>query len=526
MPHRHRAKESRACVGNGFKGLAGGPKSPDGWDWKTIIEPFKVKMVEPLGFTTLKERESILKRAGYNLFRIPADKVLIDLLTDSGTSAMSAMQWAGIMRGDESYAGARSFFYFEKTVRELTGYPEVIPVHQGRAAERLFFAVVGGKGKIIPANTHFDTTRANAEASGAEAVDLPVPGARDLERPMPFKGDMDLDALERLLKRHGPRRIPLVIMTVTNNSLGGHPVSMKNLRAASRLCRRFRVPLFLDAARFAENAYLIKLRDPAYAGVPVRRIAREMFSLAQGCLMSAKKDALVNIGGFLALKDKVWTEKTKQLEILGEGFPTYGGLAGRDLEAMAVGLREVLDEEYLQYRITSVDYLGRGLREVGVPIVEPPGGHAVYVDAKRFLPHLPPERYPGQALACALYREAGIRSVEVGSLMFGKRDPKSGRLEPAPMELVRLAVPRRVYTQSHIDFVIEVFGRLARTRAKIKGLRIVKAPQVLSHFTASLTPVEGAPGRRPPTHSPRAAATLGLRPRPRRRSAAARPGPA
>ena len=459
------------------------------WPFRTIIEPFKIKTVEPLGFTTAEERRAVLRQAHYNVFALPADKVLIDLLTDSGTSAMSSEQWAAVMRGDESYAGARSFFAFERAVRELTGYREVIPAHQGRAAERILFSVVGGRGKSILANTHFDTTRANVEASGAEAVDLPVAEAWNFSSPSPFKGNMDVEALEKEIRRRGAKNIPLILMTLTNNSLGGQPASMTNLKAVRRVARRHGIPLFIDAARFAENAYLVKLREPDYAAKSAREIAREAFALADGCLMSGKKDALVNMGGFLALNNKEWASRAKQVLRLGEGFPTYGGLAGRDLEAMAQGLSEVLDEDYLQYRLKSVDYLGNGLRQAGVPIIEPPGGHAVYVDAKEFLPHIPPEHFPGQALVCALYLEAGIRAVEIGSLMFGRRDGR-GRLTPARMELVRLAVPRRVYTQSHIDFVIEVFEKLVQRKDRLRGLRIVEAPPVLAHFTAKLQPVE------------------------------------
>ncbi len=456
------------------------------WDWKTIIEPFKIKTVEPLGFTTERDREGILRDAGFNLFNVAADKVLIDLLTDSGTSAMSAEQWSALMRGDESYAGARSFYRFEKIVRELTGMKEVIPVHQGRAAERILFELVGGEGKTIPNNSHFDTTRANVELSGAVALDLPSPGALDWSTPKDFKGDMDTLALEALLKEKRDQ-VPLVCMTVTNNSLGGQPVSMRNLRDVSEICVDYKVPLFLDCARFAENACLIKQREDGYSKVPVADIAREMFSYAQGCWMSAKKDALVNMGGFLALKDEELAKKARQILIIGEGFVTYGGLAGRDLEAMAVGLVEVLEEEYLQYRVRSIEYLAEGLRSAGVPIVEPPGGHGVYIDAKAFLPHIPPHEYPGQALVCELYRRGGVRAVEIGSLMFGRQ--RNGTFEPAQMELVRLAVPRRVYTQSHIDFVVEVLGDIAKRVKEIRGLRVVEAPEHLRHFTARLEPI-------------------------------------
>ena len=458
--------------------------------WKTIIEPFKIKAVEPLAFTARAEREAVLREAGYNVFNIPADKVLIDFLTDSGTSAMSAEQWACIMRGDESYAGARSFFYFERVVRALTGYRHVLPVHQGRAAERILMGILGGKGKVFLSNSHFDTTRANVEATGAEAVDLPVAEAFDFSIPGPFKGDMDTRALERKIRDVGAENIPMVIMTVTNNSLGGQPVSMRNLRETAEICKHYRIPLILDVARFAENAFLIKLREPGFSTRPVADIAREMFSYGQGCMMSAKKDALVNIGGFLALNDAEWVRRAREVLILGEGFPTYGGLAGRDLEAMSRGLEEVLDEHYLTYRLRSVEYLGKGLRQQAVPIVEPPGGHAVYVDAKRFLPQIPASGFPGQVLVCELYLTAGIRSVEIGSLMFGRGD--GSQFVPARMELVRLAIPRRVYTQSHIDFVIEVFGDIASRAGSLRPLRIVESSPALRHFTARLAPEPAA----------------------------------
>ncbi|UPT74740.1 MAG: tryptophanase [Elusimicrobiota bacterium] len=454
--------------------------------WKTIIEPFKIKTVEPLGFTTRPEREKALRDADYNLFAVPADKVLIDLLTDSGTSAMSAEQWAAMMRGDESYAGARSFYVLEKAVRDLTGLKNVMPVHQGRAAERVLFSVVGGPGRIVLSNSHFDTTRANVEASGAEAIDLPVPEALDFAAPGDFKGDIDLAALEAKLRGPDGRRVTMIVMTLTNNSLGGQPVSMGNLRATAEIAKHYKIPLFLDIARFAENAWFIKRREAGYATRPVREIVREMFSYADGCWMSSKKDAFVNIGGFLALNDEEWTAKAREILILGEGFTTYGGLAGRDLEALAVGLREVLDEHYLEYRIRSIEYLGDGLRKAGVPIVEPPGGHAVYLDAARLLPHIPPSGYPAQALACELYLTAGIRSVEIGSLMFGVRE--NGGFKPARMELVRLAIPRRVYTQSHVDFLIEVVADVAKRAKSIRPLRLLSASPRLAHFTAKLAP--------------------------------------
>ncbi len=456
---------------------------------KTIIEPFKIKSVEPIRFTTAAERAAMLKRAGYNPFLIPADEVLIDLLTDSGTAAMSAKQWAGVMDGDESYAGSRSFYRFEKVVRELTGFKHIIPTHQGRAAEKILFSIVGGKGKYIPNNTHFDTTRANIEYSGAKAVDLPTPEGQKPEVIADFKGNIDLTALEAFIEKTGPENIPLCMLTVTNNSGGGQPVSMANIRATKQLLRRYGIPLFLDACRFAENAFFIKKREKGYAKKSVREIVREMFSYADGCTMSAKKDALVNMGGFLALNDDDIAMKARNLLIVTEGFPTYGGLAGRDLEAIAQGLEEVLDEHYLTYRIRSVEYLGEKLTASGVPIVQPPGGHAIYLDAKRFAPHIPPHQYPGQAIVCELFRVGGIRSVEIGSVMFGKYDPKTKKLISPPMELVRLAVPRRVYTQSHIDYVIEVVQEVYANRAKLKGFEIIEEAPVLRHFTAKFRPI-------------------------------------
>lgn len=457
------------------------------WNWKTIIEPFKIKTVEPLGITTRAERVKVLEAAHYNMFSIRAEKVMIDLLTDSGTGAMSAAQWGGIMNGDESYAGARSYYNFEHAVRSLTGFSEIIPVHQGRAAEKILFSVVAGKGKYIISNSHFDTTRANVEFTGAEAMDFPVKEALDFDTPAPFKGNADVAAMARFIKDKGAKNIPLCVMTVTNNSLGGQPVSMGNLKAVQELCRKHGIPMFLDCARFAENAYFIKLREKGYAGCPVKEIAEEMFELADGAWMSSKKDALVNIGGFLAMNNKDWAARSRQMLILTEGFNTYGGLAGRDLEAIAIGLREVLDENYLEYRIRSSAYLGEGLLKFGVPIINPPGGHGVYVNARKFLPHIKAENFPAQSLACALYLEGGIRTVEIGTLMFGKKD-KNGKYLAAPMELVRMAIPRRVYTQSHIDYVIEVFGYLAGMKKKIKGLEVVEAAAILPHFTAKLRP--------------------------------------
>jgi tryptophanase len=455
---------------------------------KPIIEPFKIKSVEPIRFTTAAERDEILRRGGYNIFMVPAEDVLIDLLTDSGTSAMSADQWAGVMRGDESYAGARSFFRFRDKIQELTGLKHVIPTHQGRAAERILFAVAGGQGKVIPNNAHFDTTRANIEFSGAEAVDLPTPEGSDPDAPGDFKGNINLDALRELIEKTGPDNIPLCMITVTNNSGGGQPVSMQNIRETKKLCQRYGIPLFLDACRFAENAYFIKLREPGYADRSVKSIVQEMFSYADGATMSAKKDAIVNIGGFIALNDDALALKARNLLIVTEGFPTYGGLAGRDLEAIAIGLEEVLDEHYLQYRIRSTAYLGEKISAAGVPILQPPGGHAIYINAKKFLPHVPPEQFPGQSVTVELYRHGGIRGCEIGSVMFGRTDA-SGKFIPARMELVRLAIPRRVYTQSHIDYVVEAIIEVFQNREKLCGYRIVEEPPMLRHFTARFEPI-------------------------------------
>jgi tyrosine phenol-lyase len=455
---------------------------------KTIIEPFKIKSVEPIRFSTVRDRKDVLRQSSYNLFLAHAEDVMIDLLTDSGTAAMSADQWAGIMRGDESYAGARSFYRFDDKVRELTGLKHIIPTHQGRAAERILFAILGGRGKVVPNNSHFDTTRANAEFSGAEAVDLPTPEGTDPDCIAPFKGNIDTAALERLIEKVRPENVPLCMITVTNNSQGGQPVSMANIRQTKEICRRYGIPLFLDACRFAENAYFIKLREPGYADRPVKSIVQEMFSYADGATMSAKKDAIVNIGGFIAMNDDGLAAKARNLLIVTEGFPTYGGLAGRDLEAIAIGLEEVLDEHYLQYRIRSIAYLGERLAQAGVPILQPPGGHAIYLNARKFLPHIPVDQYPGQSLAVELYRWAGIRSVEIGSVMFG-RYAAAGKLIPARMELVRLAIPRRVYTQSHIDYVIEAIIEVFHNRDKLPGYRIVEEPPVLRHFTAKFEPI-------------------------------------
>jgi tryptophanase len=456
---------------------------------KTIIEPFRIKTVEPLRVTTRAERERILADAGCNLFNVRAEDVLIDLLTDSGTSAMSARQWAGLIDGDESYAGARSFYRFERTVRELTGFKHIIPTHQGRASEKILFEIMGGPGKVIPNNTHFDTTRANIEVSGAEAADLPVKEALDPALIRDFKGNMDITALERLLKEKGPAHIPLVMMTVTNNSCAGQPVSMGCIRRVSELCRSYGIPFFIDACRFAENAWFIKQREPGCKGRSVQKLAQEMFSYADGCTMSGKKDGLVNIGGFLAMNDDALAQKARNILIVTEGFPTYGGLAGRDLEAFAQGLEEVVDEDYLRYRIRSVAYVVERLDLLGVPVFKPAGGHAVYLDAAAFLPQVPAREYPGQALACALYLEGGIRACEIGSVMFGRTDPGTGAFQPAMLEMVRLAIPRRVYTQSHMDYVVECIGEVFARRAAIKGVRIAWEPPILRHFTARFEPL-------------------------------------
>ena len=458
---------------------------------KTTIEPFKIKSVEPIKFTTKEEREKILVEAGYNPFLIKSEDIIIDLLTDSGTSAMSAKQWAGIMEGDESYAGSKSFFRFEKVVKEITGKKFIIPTHQGRAAEKILFSILGGPGKYFPNNTHFDTTRANIEFTGAVAEDFLTELGKHPEIPGDFKGNMDVEALEKFIIEKGAENIPLVMITVTNNSGGGQPVSMQNIKDVRAVCDKYGIPLFLDACRFAENAYFIKLREKGYENKSVKEIAQEMFSYADGATMSAKKDALVNIGGFLAMNDEELAMNARNILIVTEGFPTYGGLAGRDLEAIAQGLQEVLDENYLRYRIKSTEYLGNKIREAGIPILEPPGGHAIYIDAKRFAPHIPPYQYPGQSIVCELYLEGGVRSVEIGSVMFGKYDKETGKLISPPMELVRLAIPRRVYTQSHIDYLAEVIIEVYKKRDSLKGYKIVYEAPMLRHFTAKFEPIEG-----------------------------------
>ena len=442
---------------------------------KTIIEPFRIKSVEPLRHTTEAEREQYLVEAGFNLFRIEAGRILIDLLTDSGTSAMSTEQWAAVMRGDESYAGSESFFRLKRVADDLTGFRHMIPTHQGRAAERILFTVMCKPGQVVPSNTHFDTTRANIEFTGARAVDLPIPEAADTQARLDFKGNLDVAALEGLIDAEGAGRIPLVMLTVTNNSGGGQPVSMGNIEAVHEICARHNIPLYLDACRFAENAWFIRERETGYASWSPKQIAQKMFSLADGCTFSAKKDAFANIGGFLCTNDDRIAQQETNLLILTEGFPTYGGLAGRDLEAIAVGLEEVLDPDYLRYRIVSTGYLGRHIADHGVPIVEPPGGHAIYIDAARMLPHIPKHQFPGQALAVELYRHAGIRSVEIGSVMFGAE---------ARHELLRLAIPRRVYTQSHIDYVVEAILEVNAAKDQIRGMEIVEEPPFLRHFSA------------------------------------------
>jgi tryptophanase len=485
---------------------------------RTIIEPFKIKSVEPIRMTTRDEREACLRAAHYNVFLLRAEDVLIDLLTDSGTAAMSAEQWAALMRGDEAYAGSRSWFRFEHAVQDIFGFRHVLPTHQGRAAERILFSVLCKPGDVVPNNTHFDTTRANVEFTGARALDLPVAAGRIPSLRHPFKGDMDVDALRRTIAEHGRERVPLVMLTVTNNSGGGQPVSMANVRAVSAVCREHGIPLYIDACRFAENAYFIKLREPGYADRTPLEIARELFSLADGCTMSAKKDGMANIGGFLASNDDRLAQRERDLLILTEGFPTYGGLAGRDLDAIATGLHEALDEDYLLYRITSTTYLGDHLTEAGVPIVQPPGGHAIYIDAASFFPQIPALELPGQALVVELYREAGIRGVEIGTVMFGRRDPDTGAESAAPMELVRLAIPRRVYTQSHVDYVVEAVLNLWARREAVSGYRFTEQAPFLRHFTAKFEPLPArsaartsAPDAPPPPNDPETPGRLAAR---------------
>ncbi len=453
---------------------------------KTIIEPFRIKTVEPIRLTTRDERVELLRRAHWNLFALHSDDVIIDLLTDSGTSAMSAEQWAAVMRGDESYAGSPSYYRFESAVRELMPFRHIIPTHQGRAAEAILFSIVGGRGRTVPSNTHFDTTRGNIEATGAEAVDFVIAEAHDPSNRHPFKGNMDVTRLDDLLARSADR-VPLVMLTLTNNAGGGQPVSLENVRAVAEVAHRHGKPLFIDACRFAENAWFIKCREPGQASRPVTDIVRDVFAAADGMTMSAKKDAFANIGGWLALNDDALAVAARNRLILTEGFPTYGGLAGRDLDAIAVGLREIVDEQYLRYRVRTNEYIGEKLIALGVPIVQPVGGHAVFVDAKRLLPHIPPLQYPGQALAVALYEHGGIRACEIGTVMFGLKP--DGTEVPAEAELVRLAMPRRVSTQSHADYVVEVFGEIVTQRQLLRGLRIVQQPAQLRHFTAQFAPL-------------------------------------
>ncbi len=450
---------------------------------KTIIEPFKIKSVEPIYFTSEEERISILKNAFYNPFLIKAHDVIIDLLTDSGTSAMSSEQWAGIMRGDESYAGSDSFFRFEEAVQSITRMKYIIPTHQGRASEKILFSILGGKGKFFISNTLFDTTRANIEFSGAEGIDLLCDEGKHPSFIAPFKGNMNIDLLQKTIEEKGAENIPLIIVTITNNSGGGQPVSMENIKQIKTICNRYNIPLFIDACRFSENCYFIKQREKGYENKSIQEIANELFSYSDGCTMSAKKDAFANIGGFLAMNDATLAQQCRNLLIITEGFPTYGGLAGRDLEAIAIGLKEIMDENYLKYRIRSIEYIGEKLDVAGVPFIKPTGGHAIYLDAADFLPQIPAEQFPGQALCCELFIEGGIRGVEIGTVMFGKYDA-NGKTIPATMELVRLAIPRRVYTQSHIDYVAEVIIAVFKRRKQIKGLKMIYEAPLLRHFTA------------------------------------------
>ena len=452
-------------------------------EFKTIIEPFKIKVIEPIRITTEEERKQYLKEANYNLFSLKSDQVIIDFLTDSGTSAMSDNQWAGLMLGDESYAGSKSWDRMRESIHSLTGYPYIFPTHQGRAAERIVYGKLGGPGKVFISNTHFDTTRANIEVTGAEAIDIPIAEAKERNVLHPFKGNMNIEKLETLVAQYGKEKIGAVILTVTNNSSGGQPVSMENAIQISNICRDHELLFILDCCRIAENAYFIKHREEGFENTSYFDIARKMFALADGCIMSAKKDSIVNMGGFFALKDKDFADKCRETLIITEGYITYGGLSGRDMETIATGLQEVFDPDYLHYRISSTGYLGKKLHEMGVPVMLPIGGHAVYVDAKELYSHIPPESYPGQALACELYIKGGIRSCEIGSVMSGHEDV-DGKFICAPMELVRLAIPRRVYTQSHIEYVIEVFEKILEDKEKIKGYKIIEAPHFLRHFTA------------------------------------------
>ena len=456
---------------------------------RTIIEPFKIKMVEAIKMTTRDERERILRRADYNIFQVDAENVLIDLMTDSGTAAMSDLQWSAMMQGDESYAGAKSFYRFHEKVSEITQFKHIIPTHQGRAAERILFQMLAGPGKLIPSNNHFDTTRANIEYKEAEAVDLVIDEGKDPTSLHPFKGNMDLDKLERFIMEKGANNIPVCMLTITNNTGGGQPVSMENVKGVRQILMKHKIPLFIDACRFAENAYFIKTREAGYENKTCKKIAQEFFSYADGCTMSAKKDALVNMGGWLAMNDDQLALQCRNILIITEGFPTYGGLSGRDLEAIAQGLNEVLDEDYLHYRIRTAQYFGEKLDAMGVPYLKPAGGHAIYLDAIAFAPHIPVAEFPGQSIVCELYLEGGVRACEIGGVMFGKNDPDTGEYVPPDMELVRLAFPRRVYTQSHFDYVLEAIANVYQQRDKLMGYKITWAPKLLKHFTAQFEKV-------------------------------------
>ncbi len=457
---------------------------------KSPIEPFRIKVVEPVKLLDRTERDHMIREAGFNVFKLPAESIFIDLLTDSGTSAMSDNQWAGIMTGDESYAGCRNFYHLKETVNDIFGFDFILPTHQGRAAENILFHTMAKKGDVIPSNIHFDTTRANIEFIGAVALDCVIDEGLDPELEHPFKGNMDPQKLEKVIEEHGRENIPLVALTITNNSGGGQPVSIQNIKEISLICKKHKLKLLIDAARFAENAYFIKLREQGYADKSIHSIVKEMFSYADGCWVSAKKDAMVNIGGFIALRDGDLFQKLQNLLILQEGFPTYGGLAGRDLEAIARGLRDVLHEDYLQYRIQHTAYLANMISEAGIPIVKPIGGHAVYIDAKRFLPHIPQSKFPGQALTVAMYREAGIRVVEIGSLMFAAKDPNTGQWKYPELELVRLAIPRRVYTSSHLEYVAEAMVKIRDKKQSLKGLKLIYEPPFLRHFTAVMEEID------------------------------------
>lgn len=456
---------------------------------RTLTEPFKIKMVEPLRITTESYRQQQLVQAGYNPFLLHSEDVFIDLLTDSGTGAMSDHQWAGMLIGDESYAGSKSFFHLQRVVQELSGMPFVLPTHQGRAAERILYSIIGGKGKVFISNTHFDTTRANIEYTGAIAIDIVYPQAKDPEINLPFKGNIDLDQLSELIQEYRPQNIAAIIMTITNNSIGGQPVSMSNIKAVRNICNQYSIMLVIDGCRIAENAYFIKHREIEYQDKSYYEIAKEILGLADAFIMSAKKDGMVNIGGLLTVKNEELAILCKNLLIISEGFTTYGGLSGRDMEAIAIGLTEVFDPDYLHYRIKSIAYLGEHIKAKGIPVVWPIGGHAVYIDAKKLYPHIPINEFPGQALVCNLYRKGGIRCVEVGSVMFGTYDEQRN-LIPAQNELVRLAIPRRVYTQSHIDYVLDIFDEILEDKEQSKGFKIIYEPPFLRHFTALFDPIQ------------------------------------